>query len=160
LNLNRGFEALAIVMKLCMITAVFVLLSACSDAVKIEQIEAFAIEILEENEEGIHERTGYKKSNSISLIVEGKNFIRSEIKSIEDFYDKDGNYIKTVIQHSKAGRTHVTEVEDGDNREKELQEPSTILIPDENIERFRSYELNDDEKKQVKEHVLTFMDKL
>ncbi|WP_169086620.1 hypothetical protein [Paenibacillus sp. PL91] len=147
-------------MKMIMVSAIFVLVSACSEAVKIEQIEAFAIETLEENEEGIHERTGYKKSNSISHIVEGKNFIRSEIKSIEDFYDKEGNYIKTEIIHSKGGRTHVTEVEDGDTRKKELHEPSTILIPDENIERFRSYKLNDDEKQQVKAHVLAFMDKL
>ncbi|OBZ12814.1 hypothetical protein A7975_14335 [Bacillus sp. FJAT-26390] len=147
-------------MKWSLITAVFVLLSACGDGVKVEHIEAFAMETSEENEEGIYERTGYLKSNSISIIVEGKNFIKSEIKSIEDFYDKDGNYMKTEIKHSKGGITQITEVENGNTLKKELLEPSTILIPDENIVHVQRYELSDDEKKQLKEHVLSFMKKL
>lgn len=45
-------------------------------------------------------------------------------------------------------------------RTKELQKPSTILIPDENIEHFKLDNMTEEEKEQVKEHVLSFMDKL
>ncbi len=136
------------------------LLSACSNVEKVQHIEVFVIETLEQNGEGFFETTGYKKVNSITSIEEGKNHIKTDIKAIEDFYDTEGNYLRTEIMHSSFNKSNVTQAEDGENRKEELQEPSTILIPDENIEQFKLDNMSKEDKEKVKEHVLSFMDKL
>ncbi|OMF19783.1 hypothetical protein BK133_29515 [Paenibacillus sp. FSL H8-0548] len=50
--------------------------------------------------------------------------------------------------------------EDGDSQKEERQEPSTILIPDQDFERHRSIPLTEEEKLQVKEHVKSLVDKM
>jgi len=150
---------LAIAIRGSMISAFFILLIACSNTVRVEHIEVFTTELSEKNEDGFYEETGYKKVNSITAHAENKNYIKTEIKMIEDFYDLAGNYIKSEITHTKFSKSHIMMTEDGDNQNKELQEPSTIMIPDEDIKQFRSGDLTDDEKKQVKQHVLSFMDR-
>lgn len=136
------------------------LLSACSNVEKVQHIEVFVTETSEQNDEGFFETTGYKKVNSITRIEEGKNHIKTDIKAIEDFYDTEGNYLRTEIIHSSFNKSNVTQAEDGENRKEELQEPSTVLIPDENIEQFKLNNISEEDKEKVKEHVLSFMDRL
>ena len=136
------------------------LLSACSNAEKYQHIEVFMIETSEQNNEGIFEKTGYKKINSITTIEEGKNHIKTDIKAVEDFYDIDGKYIKTAILHYTYEKSKVTLVEKGEDKKGELQEPSTILIRETNVDYFQLDNMTDEEKEKVKEHVLSFMDKL
>lgn len=161
MKVMRGFDWLAIAMNLSVISAFVVLLSACSNTVKVEHIEAFSIEIFsEKNKDGFYEQTGFKKVNSITAFAENKNYLSSDIKMVVDYYDLDGNYVKSEIVHTKSSKSHITMSEDGDNRKKELQEPSTIIIPDDNLQNFRSSALSDDEKKQIKQHVLNLIDRL
>ncbi|WP_438313631.1 hypothetical protein [Sporosarcina sp. FA9] len=142
-----------------LILSVFIF-SACSNVEKVQHIEVFVTETSEQNNEVFFESTGYKKVNSITSIEEGKNHIKTDIKAIEDFYDTKGNYIRTEIIHSSFNKSNVTQAEDGENRKEELQEPSTILIPDKNFEQFKLDNMTNEEKEKVKEHVLSFMDML
>ncbi|MGO4889550.1 hypothetical protein ACJ2A9_17530 [Anaerobacillus sp. MEB173] len=136
------------------------LLSACNNTEKYQHIEVFVTQTSEQNDESLYETTGFKKVNAITTIEEGKNHIATDIKAIEDFYDVDGRYIKTEIVHSEFNRSKVTNAEDGDEHKKELQEPTTILIPDETIEHFQLENMTEEEKEKVKNHVLSFIDML
>ena len=142
-----------------LIVSIF-LLNACSNVQKVQHIEVFVTETSEQNDEGFFETTGFKRVNSITSIEEGKNHVKTDIKAIEDIYDTEGNYIRTEIIHSNFNKSNVTQVEDGENRKEELQEPSTILFPDESIELFKLDNISKEDKEKVKEHVLSFMDML
>lgn len=144
------------------------LLSACGNVEKTQNIEVFFIETSEKSDEGLFGTTGYMKVNAISSIEEGKNYTKTDIKSIEDFYDTKGNYIETEITHSASTISKVTQVLNNKDRKKKLQEPSTILISDEDVENYKiknteiesvalEYTLTEEEKEKVKEHVLSFM---
>jgi hypothetical protein len=159
-QVNRRLGWLAIVKRISVISSFIALLSACGDTVKVEHIEAFSIEILEENEDGVYELSGYKKVNAITALAENKNYIKSEVKMIVDYFDLDGNYLNSEIVHSIHSKSNITMFEDGDDLKKELQEPSTIIVPDDNLQNFRSGSLSDEEKKQVKQHVLSLIDRL
>ncbi|WP_404446403.1 hypothetical protein LG307_21380 [Sutcliffiella horikoshii] len=142
-----------------LIVSIF-LLTACSSVEKVQHIEVFVAETSEQDDEGFFITTGYKKVNSITSIEEGKHHIKTDIKSIEDFYDKEGNYLRTEIIHSTFNKTYVTQKEDAVNLKEEIKKPSTILIPDENIELFKLENKTKGEEEKVKEHVLSFMDML
>jgi hypothetical protein len=140
----------------------FLLISACSQTEKYETIEVFAIETLDDiqNDKGFFERTGYKIVNAITTIEEEKTRKKSDIKSIEDFYDMEGNYIQTEIIHSYANKSKFLLTEEGNTFKEKLQEPSTILITPDNAMNFKLNNMTQEEKAQVKEHVLAFMEKL
>jgi len=154
LKLKKKFANLSILF-LCIF-----LLNGCNNTERYQHIEVFVSETLEKNDEGIYEKTGFKKINAITIVEEDKNHVATDIKSIEDFYDIEGNYLKTEIKHSEYKRSKVTNVEDGGERKKELQEPSTLLIPVGKIEPFQVDHLTEEEKEEVKNHILSFIDKL
>lgn len=145
------------VIKLCVFTFTIILLSACGDAEKVQHIEVFVTDTLEQNAEGLYEPTGYKKVNAITTINVSKNYTRTEVKSVEDLYNREGKYIKTQVVHSQSYKSKVLDTDDGFNRKEELQEPSTLLIPDEDHEHFRSDNLSEDELNQVERHVQSLM---
>lgn len=129
------------------------LLSACSNTEKGEKIEVFVIKTLE------HETGDYKKVNSVLNTEESKNYIKFNLVAIEDFYDIDGNYIKTEILHSKYEKSKVTLEQNAEDKKVELQEPSTILISENSVKNFRGLDyMTKEEKEKVKEHVLSFID--
>ncbi|MCG7337518.1 hypothetical protein MHZ95_19855 [Sporosarcina sp. ACRSM] len=134
------------------------LLSACVNVEKVQHIEAFVTEVLEENDEGFFVRTGYQKVNAITSIEESKNHIKTDVKSINDFYDTEWNYIRTEIIHSNFKKSHITQAGGGEKRKEEINEPSTILIPDGDVEYHNSINMTEEERERVKEHVLSFMD--
>ncbi|MFD1031040.1 hypothetical protein [Metaplanococcus flavidus] len=141
------------------LVSVFIL-SACGNVEKAQHIEVYVIEILEENAEGFSEMTGYKKVNAITNTEASENHVETDIKAIEDFYDTEGNYIRTEIIHSRFDKSHITKAEDSEERKEEIKEPSTILIQDDSIEHFKLENMTKEEKEKVKEHVLSFMDML
>ncbi|MBU8907515.1 hypothetical protein [Desertibacillus haloalkaliphilus] len=147
-------------MQMTFLVLIVFLLSACGRTETFQHIEVFVTETSEQNDEGYYETTGFKKVNVITTIEEGNNHIATDIKAIEDFYDLDGRYIKTEIIHSEFNRSKVTNVEDGDERKEELQEPSTILLPDETVDHFQLENMTEEEEEKVKNHVLSFMNKL
>ena len=83
--------------------------------------------------------------------------MRGDTKAIEDYYDRDGNYIRTEIIHSKGNKTYISPVIDGNTRKVELHEPSTILIPDRELKHFNLNNMTEDEMEKVKKHILSFM---
>jgi len=138
-------------LKLNLFILVILLLNACGNTETIEHVEVYGEEMPRQG--------GFKKVNAVTILQEGEKYIRGNTKSVEDFYDIDGNYIKTEIIHSTGNKTYISPAINGDVRKEELQEPSTILIPDEDLKNFK-IDLTKDEKEQVKKHVLSFMDML
>lgn len=127
---------------------------------KFQHVEVYVIEILEKNDEGFSEITGYKKVNAITSTEASEKYVKTDIKAIEDIYDTEGNYVRTEIIHSNFEKSYITKAEDGEDRKVEIDNPSTILIPDENIQHFKLDNLTKEEKEKVKEHVLSAMDML
>lgn len=134
---------------------VLLCLNACAQVESVKHIEAFIAETTSKDDKGFYTKTGYKKVNSVSIIRIGKHFAKSDVKMIEDYYDLDGNYIKTEISHTTLKRSNIHFEEDGGKQTAELHQPSTILIPDENLENFRSSHLSDEEKALLENHVLS-----
>ncbi|WP_404430918.1 hypothetical protein [Sutcliffiella horikoshii] len=146
--------------KISLLIVSIILLNACSKVEEVQHISVFVSETSEQDDEGFFVTTGYKKVNSITSIEESKHHVKTVIKSIEDFYDIEGNYLRTEIIHSTFNKSYVTQKEDAESLKEEIQKPSTILIPDENIELFKLDNKTKDVEEKVKEHVLSFMDML
>lgn len=155
-------KKILIIVKTCLLMLTCLLISACGQFEKYETVEVYMIETFEDNQndEGIFETTGYVIGNSITIVKEGKSNINSDVKSIEDFYDVDGNYLRTEISHSNAKKSKMLLTEEGKNLKEELQEPSTILITVQNAKNFNSNDMTSEEKTLVREHVLAMIDKL
>ncbi|CAG7630159.1 hypothetical protein PAESOLCIP111_03174 [Paenibacillus solanacearum] len=86
--------------------------------------------------------------------------MKSDIKSIEDFYDMEGNYLQTEIIHSYSNKSKLLLTEENTLKET-IHEPSTILItPDNAKKNLKLNNMTQEEKAQVKEHLLAFMEKL
>jgi hypothetical protein len=155
-------KKLIILVKICLFMFTFLLIGACSQTEKYETIEVFAIETHgdSQNDKGFFERTGYKIVNAITTIEEGKTQTKSDIKSIEDFYDREGNYIQTEIIHSFANKSKLLFTEKGNTFKKQIHEPSTILITPDHAKNMKLNNITQEEKAQVKEHILAFMEKL
>ncbi|WP_391121590.1 hypothetical protein [Psychrobacillus sp. L3] len=151
-------------LKLCLLAIPIFLLFACSSVEKYEYISVFIVETMEVDKgslyPGLSETTGYKKVNAITYMEEGKSYIKTDDKSIEDFYDTKGNFIKSEITHSYFTTSYITNVVRGDNLKEELQNPSTILLPDDYKGHSKSENMTEEEKEQVKNHVLSFTNKL
>ncbi|MGY3715846.1 hypothetical protein ACWE42_10015 [Sutcliffiella cohnii] len=146
--------------KIIVLAFIIFLLAACGSVEKHETIEVYVAETSQENNDGFYETTGYKKVNAITIVEEGENHIKTDIKAIEDYYDIEGNYIKTEVFHSKFKSSTVIDIESEVNKKEELKTPSTILIPEDSSTDFLFNNLTDEEKEQVKEHVLSFIKKL
>ncbi|MFF2890175.1 hypothetical protein [Paenibacillus sp. NPDC057967] len=144
-------------MKLIVLGLVIALTSSCGNMNVVRHIEVFVSESMEENEEGNYEVTGYIKTNAITTSEESKNLLRTDVKLIEDYYDLDGNYVKSEVSHSRSHKSDISITDGGFSHKKELQEPSTIFIPEEGYEQFRMKAMSDEEKEIVEEHVMSYM---
>ncbi|MCG3088357.1 hypothetical protein [Sporosarcina cyprini] len=143
------------------------LLVGCSEVERIQHIEAFFTETSEEGKNGLFEKNGYVRVNAITTSEEGKNYIKSDSKTIEDFYDLQGNYLNTEVKHVTTTTSKVTQTGNTKIRDKQLQHPSTILITDKDVENFQAQNtmvleyfsltssMTDEEKEAVKEHVMS-----
>jgi hypothetical protein len=109
---------------------------------KTEKIEAFSIETVS------YEEGDYKLVNSFTILSGTGSNLKVEVRKIEDFYDNEGNYIKTRLLHSTT--------KDGDH-EVFVEEPLTILLENQPIGAVK--ELSSHDKEAVKEHILAIFDK-
>lgn len=116
-----------------------------------KHIEAYIASSLE------HEEGAYKMVNSQTILYgsgEEIDNVRVEAKIIEDYYSKDGEYIKTKTINSTSGEREVRQT---------LQEPSTIMMPNdfklnENTVFPLSQDLDEGEREELKQHILTFFE--
>ena len=160
MNINKK---LMFLVKISLFMFTFLLISACSQSEKYETIEVYAIETFDDNQndKGLYEQTGYKIVNAMTTIKEGETYINSEIVSIEDFYDMEGNYIQTNIIHTNSNKSYLLHTEEGNTHKETIHEPSTILITPDNVKNnFKLIKITQEEKALVKEHLLAFMEKL
>lgn len=159
MNSNKKLVRVA---KICLFMFTFLLISACSQAEKYETIEVYALETLQDiqNDQGLYVKTGYKIVNAITTVEESKTHLKSDMKSIEDYYDQNGMYIQTEIIHTYANKSKLLLTEEGNTQKAKLQEPSTILISPNHANNFKLNDMSQEEKNQVKEHVLAYMEKL
>ncbi|MFS0577387.1 hypothetical protein AB1K83_17370 [Sporosarcina sp. 179-K 3D1 HS] len=136
------------------------LLGACSKNEVFEHIEVFSIETMDESEDPVipYTLSGHKNTNSITYTREWRDKVKFEVSAIEDYYDTDGNYIKTVVFHSSGEHKKLHNQISGDKEEEELNEPSTILLSPEYKQ--TSLELTEEEKERVKRHVESYVDRL
>lgn len=130
----------------------------------IETVESFVIEVLSNtsNSEGIYELTGFKKVNSITEITENENKIYTKIIVVEDYYDIEGNYIETIVKMDEFENDYKTGKALHNFQEKKFNQPMTIKTGShQNFLNGRfSIELSEAEKKQVKNNVLKYVEKL
>ncbi|MEK3936790.1 hypothetical protein MKY41_15895 [Sporosarcina sp. FSL W7-1349] len=77
----------------------FLLLSACSKPEVFEHIEVSSFETMTESTGSVIKfiPSGYVNSNSITYTKDWRDKTKMEVSAIEDHYDVDGNYIKTVV---------------------------------------------------------------
>lgn len=146
-------------MKLIFFTTTVLFLVACNEA----EIETETYEEIEVYMTGFEKNgriTGYKRVNAITIKEVGEDFLKTDVKSVEDFYDSEGNYLRTEIKHSRSDSSKIFNKENKQTLTKEFEEPATILIPNDVLGQFDLPEMTADEKKQVKEHVLLLMEKL
>ncbi|WP_160646989.1 hypothetical protein [Chengkuizengella marina] len=67
--------------------------------------------------------------------------------------------MKTIITHSKAQFSKLNRIsKETYNLKKDIQEPSTILIPEDYTFMFSLKNMTVQQKEQVKKHVLSYMD--
>ncbi|WP_430787240.1 hypothetical protein VBD025_15935 [Virgibacillus flavescens] len=127
------------------VVLIIVLLVGCSnEEERTEKIEAYKAETISQ-EDG-----DYKLVNSQIIMVGKDENLKVEARVIEDLYDKDGKYIKTRLLHSTT--------KNGDE-EVYVDEPMTILLSDQHGEsKQMAKELTEQEKKDIKEHILELFD--
>ncbi|MGP4078194.1 hypothetical protein [Halobacillus sp. K22] len=110
-----------------------------------EKIEAFIAKTQGD------EKGAYKEINSQIIMRGSGDLLRVEARKIEDYYSKEGKYIKTILLHSTP--------EDGDVT-KEFNSPLTQLMPKDFVfDQDKIFpvesELSGEEKEKLKEHILS-----
>lgn len=136
----------------CYIWIVLLLGSCQSGGEMVEHIEAFVVENIVQNEEGFFLPSGYKTVNSITTHVDNRGAIKSRIQAIEDYYDDEGNFVKTVVYDQSHERLKNLQTENTINLEKELDEPLTIHIPED--QEGKPVQLTEEQKHEVRAHVI------
>ncbi|RPF53885.1 hypothetical protein [Aquisalibacillus elongatus] len=109
---------------------------------EVEKVEAYTVEAFDD------EPGHYTKVNSQIVIYGPEDDRKVEAKLIEDFYDENWNFIKSHVTHSK--------VEFEEDQVKTLDEPQTILLPEEADFSLGedSSELEGEDREKVNEHIL------
>ncbi|PZD97269.1 hypothetical protein DNH61_02615 [Paenibacillus sambharensis] len=135
---------------------ILVLFSACHNGnqkmIEKETVEGFIIETTELNGETV-KTTGYMKVNAITYIYESEHKISTRIRAIEDYYDIDGNYQKTIIFDNSIENNKMLLTKDTDEAKEEAVGPLTIHLPDGTTE-FKSDELTAEQINDIREHVI------
>lgn len=77
---------------------------------QITNVENYTIETLsdEVNEEGMYVETGYKNVNAITEVTKDGDRILTTMKSVEDYYDTNGNFLRSVVLENVAQNDYQT----------------------------------------------------
>ncbi|MCA1011584.1 DUF5052 family protein [Halobacillus halophilus] len=110
-----------------------------------EKIEAF-VASTQSGEKG-----AYKEINSQIIMRGSGETLQVEARKIEDYYTKEGEYIKTILLHSTPKEGDVM---------KEVSKSLTKMIPEDfAFEQDKvlpvDHELSENEKKKLKEHIVS-----
>lgn len=101
--------------------------------------------------------SGYKKVNSVSYIKEWNDKVKAETSEIEDYFDLNGEYIKTTVTYSHGEHRKLHNTMHGEKKPMELYEPTTIMLPDDFTQNFTKI-LTEQEKDQLKKHVFEYVE--
>ena len=154
-------KMLLIIIGICVISITAVFLIRNIDAFAFEKkdpitrIESFSIEVLEENGEKFAEEFGYKNINSVSEIIENKKEVITKVSVIEDYYDVNGTYLKTIVKVEEGTLNLTTGKSTGKVREKVFQQPLTLYAYRDTVT-----VLTEEEREQVKNQVKAQVKKL
>ncbi len=139
-----------------LITCVMLGLCSCQKAdeqkVDKETIEAFMTETVEQIA-GVYETTGYKKVNAITTVKETKHVLYTRVQAIEDYFDDEGTYLKTVVMDEWAEKAKLLRTTDGNTASTEMKGPLTIHLPDARSE-MSIKNLSEQEQAETKAHIL------
>lgn len=120
-------------------------------------VESFEMENLssEQNNDGLYENIGSKKVNSITEITEGKNSIQTKITALEDFYDLEGEFQKSVFKIDVFTNDYSTGKAKHKFQVKEFDTPQTIenVTKSTKITEPKIKTLTDTEKNTVTTHL-------
>lgn len=112
-------------------------------------VETFVIDIIETNEDGLLETIGYKEVNSDTEVTMDENKISTKISVIEDHYDLNGQYLKTIIKSEEFINDFETGKALAKSQDRELKgKPLTMLTSNLN-DKLEKNELTVDEKRNV-----------
>jgi uncharacterized protein YcfL len=113
-----------------------------NDEEKVEKIEAFVANTLP------YEEGDYKLVNSQTIMYGSGENLKVEARIVEDFFDKDGKYIKTRLRYSSTEKG-------GEDEVVFVDEPMTILLNNQHPQSSLTVkDLNDQEKEDVKDSIL------
>ncbi|MGN7357300.1 hypothetical protein ACTHPF_08020 [Paenibacillus sp. SAF-054] len=133
-------------------------LAGCASKEANVAIEAFSIEEMSDtpDDDGLYTQKGYKRVNSITDTKKSNNILTIKVSVLEDYYDADGHYLKSVIASSEQRKNLFTQEVTSSENKKEKQEPVTILVPDTGLEGAfnKKASLTEDESEQLKAHIL------
>lgn len=125
-------------------------------------VESFEVETLSEDMVDVklsedvtakqYVNTGSKKVNSITEITEDSESITTKITALEDFYDLDGNYLKTVLKIEEFANNYDTGKATHKMKEKEYDKPKTLNNPSSStkINNFNSKSLTNTQQNDIK----------
>jgi hypothetical protein len=128
-------------------------------------IEVFIIETFskDKNENGLYERTGFKKVNSSTQIkssYEGLP-IQISVSYIEDYYDEEANYISTLVKSTEITNDFDEGTAKIKGKEKTYNEPSTFLtnidIDHKNITYKKINLQNESQEDRVKFNISSYL---
>ncbi|MFC6333055.1 hypothetical protein ACFP56_10505 [Paenibacillus septentrionalis] len=125
-------------------------------AVEKETIESFSTRELEMNNDGLYEPVGYTKVNSITYIKENKHIIITHVRAVEDYYDLNDNYNKTVVVDSFYEKLKINHYVTSYDKKYEVAGPLTIHTPDHD-DLFSSVDLTSNESEDIKNHILKIL---
>ncbi|MBD2843638.1 hypothetical protein IDH44_00425 [Paenibacillus sp. IB182496] len=136
------------------------LLCACQsgDIVENETVEAFGTETYTEQGQTL-EASGYKKVNAITYVKENKQYIETRIRAIEDYYDSEGNYLRTEIFDQSGRQSKWDGTVDSDEKRDEAVDPLTLYVPDAE-EASSSRSLDEAKQAEIRELVESCTDQL
>jgi hypothetical protein len=102
--------------------------ASAEEAKTLKTVETFEVKELskEVNEKGQYEEIGFKKVNSITEVSEGKNFIKTKITAVEDFYNQNGEFKNSVFKIEEFSNNYTTGKAKHKVKVKEYDTPQTL----------------------------------
>lgn len=124
----------------------FIVIKANENVEVTMHIESANIKEYELDDSNLYKETGYKKVNAITEIIEEGNRMTSKVSVIEDYFDSNGAYVKTLVRYDEFINNSTTGRGLAKSQEKEVHTPLTLFASDTE----GPTELTNDEKDQIK----------
>lgn len=90
-------------------------------------VESYELEVFSEIPNEINKVIGHKKVNAITEISQNTDEISANVISAEDYYDLNGNFIKSVVKIEQGQNNYNSGVIENTTSNKEFDTPKTIL---------------------------------